>query len=120
MMEAIDDRLLRFLDTAEDLLSLVAHENTILMEKGGLTFEAYLAHKVSLMRKFESQAERLLSNISSVREHSSKQLMLEEIRKVRDALKVNSAFHLELIRQGSTVVTHSAAADGKMQESSCH
>ncbi len=119
-MNKAEETLLRFMDTAEDLLSLVSHENAILLEKGGLTFEAYIAHKVGLMRKFEVQAETLLQEPSLTTSMHTKLLMLDEIRKVRDALKINSAFHLELLQQGNTVIPVSAQSEKPQEVTACH
>lgn len=95
----LDDQMLKFLDLSQDILSLVRHENAILLEKGELSFEAYVMRKVALMTDFEKEARKLLGSISGRDNKMSTQIMLvEEIRRVRDALKVNSGYQLETIR----------------------
>lgn len=95
----IEDRVLGFLELSQQILSLVHHENAILLEKGELSFEAYVMRKVDLMNKFEKEARNLLSTLS---EGSTKMraqnVLIEEIRRVREALKVNSRYQLDLIR----------------------
>lgn len=94
-----EDQMLKFLDLSQDILSLVRHENAILLEKGELSFEAYVMRKVALMTDFEKEARKLLGSISGRDNKMSTQIMLvEEIRRVRDALKVNSGYQLETIR----------------------
>ena len=94
-----EDQMLKFLDLSQDILSLVRHENAILLEKGELSFEAYVMRKVALMTDFEKEARKLLGSVSGRDNKMSTQIMLvEEIRRVRDALKVNSGYQLETIR----------------------
>lgn len=94
-----DDKVLRFMELSQDILSLVRHENAILLEKGELSFEAYVMRKVELMNNFEKEARNLLSTLT---EGSSKMkaqsILIEEIRRVREALKANSGYQLNLIR----------------------
>lgn len=95
----LEDQMLKFLDLSQDILSLVRHENAILLEKGELSFEAYVMRKVALMTDFEKEARKLLGSVSGRDNKMSTQIMLvEEIRRVRDALKVNSGYQLETIR----------------------
>ena len=90
---AFEDRVLRFLELSQDILSLIGHENAILLEKGELSFEAYVMRKVDLMNNFEKEARNLLSLISEGAEKMNAQaIMINEIRRVRDALKVNSGY----------------------------
>lgn len=97
--DTIEDRMMRFLDLSQDILSLVRHENAILLENGDLNFESYVMRKVSLMNDFEKEARNLLSHISGRQTKMNAQAMLiEEIRRVRDALKVNSGYQLDMIR----------------------
>ena len=123
---AFEDRVLRFLELSQDILSLIGHENAILLEKGELSFEAYVMRKVDLMNNFEKEARNLLSLISEGAEKMNAQaIMINEIRRVRDALKVNSGYQLDLIRQrtqenfsGSAgELAQAAASHG---ESACH
>lgn len=114
-----EENLLRFLDTAESLLTLVAHENAILLEKGGLTFEAYIAHKTELMKKFEHQSEKMMATLQqNVENNNSKEILYHEIKKVRDALKINYAFHIELLHQQHTIIPINNAIN--QQEKACH
>lgn len=91
----LEGRLDQFLSLSRDLLSIVEHENAILLEEGALSFEAYILRKVSLMNRFESEARDLLDVISKEQESLSIQsVLIEEIRRIRDALAVNSSFQM--------------------------
>lgn len=124
--ETLEDRMMRFLDLSQDILSLVRHENAILLEKGELSFEAYIMRKVALMSDFEKEARKLLSQISGRETKMNAQAMLiEEIRRVRDALKVNSGYQLDMIRarmQEKIAASEGDAlfADVQKEGSSCH
>jgi hypothetical protein len=97
---AIEDRVLRFIELSQDILSLVGHENAILLEKGELSFEAYVMRKVDLMNNFEKEARNLLGLLSEgAGKMNAQAVLVNEIRRVRDALKINSRYQLELIRK---------------------
>lgn len=97
--DTLEDRMMRFLDLSQDILSLVRHENAILLEKGELSFESYIMRKVALMGDFEKEARNLLGQISGRSTKMNAQAMLiDEIRRVRDAIKVNSGYQLDMIR----------------------
>jgi hypothetical protein len=125
-LPALEDRVLRFLELSQDILSLIGHENAILLEKGELSFEAYVMRKVDLMNNFEKEARNLLGLLSEgAAKMNAQAIMINEIRRVRDALKVNSGYQLGLIRQSmkenfsgpAGELAHSAATHG---ESACH
>lgn len=95
----VEDRVTQFLELSQDILSLVRHENAILLERGELSFEAYVMRKVALMGDFEKEARNLLGILSGNRaKMNSQALLIEEIRRVRDALKINSGYQLDMIR----------------------
>ena len=95
----LEDRVLGFLELSQEILSLVRHENAILLEKGELSFEAYVMRKVDLMNKFEKEARNLLGTLSEgANKMKAQSVLIEEIRRVREALKVNSRYQLDLIR----------------------
>lgn len=97
--DPLDTQMTKFLDLSQDILSLVRHENAILLETGELSFEAYVMRKATLMTDFEKEARKLLGTLSGRNNRMNAQVMLvEEIRRVRDALKVNSGFQLDSIR----------------------
>ena len=65
--QALEDQMLRFLDLSQDILSLVRHENAILLESGELNFEAYVMRKVALMGDFVSgQNKKSVSTLGGV------------------------------------------------------
>ncbi len=93
------DSLLRFLDLSHDIQALIRHENAILLEKGELSFEAYLTRKVSLMTNFEAEARKLLEEFSGQGRNMQEQaILVEEIQRVRDAMRINSGYQIETIR----------------------
>ena len=122
----IEDRVLGFLELSQEILSLVRHENAILLEKGELSFEAYVMRKVELMNKFEKEARNLLSTMT---EGSTKMraqtVLIEEIRRVQDALKVNSRYQLDLIRARMQEKIAAPVGDGSADQAAhggavCH
>ena len=96
-----DDHLNKFLETSQDLLSLVQHENAILLKDGELSFEAYIARKMDLMQGFEKEAQNLLNKLSAERTGSAsiQHLLVEEVKRVRDALHVNSVHQINMLRK---------------------
>ncbi len=93
--EPLEDRLDEFLSLSRDLLSIVEHENAILLEEGELSFEAYILRKVGLMNRFESEARNLLGALAKEQESSSMQsILIEEISRIRNALTINSSFQM--------------------------
>ena len=99
-LPALEDRVLRFIELSQDILSLVGHENAILLEKGELSFETYVMRKVDLMNNFEKEARNLLGLLSKGDgEMNAQSILVNEIRRVRDALKINSRYQLDLIRK---------------------
>lgn len=97
--DTVEDQMLRFMDLSQDILSLVRHENAIMLERGELSFEAYVMRKATLMGNFEKEARKLLGSLTGRNNKTNAQAMLiEEIRRVRDALKVNSGYQLDSIR----------------------
>ena len=96
---AEQDRLTHFLELSQDILSLIRHENAILLERGELSFEAYVMRKMELMGNFEKEARNLLGTLSgSDAKMNTQAILAAEIQRVRDALKVNSGYQLETIR----------------------
>ena len=125
--DTLEDRMMRFLDLSQDILSLVRHENAILLEKGELSFESYIMRKVALMNDFEKEARKLLGQISGRDTKMNAQTMLiDEIRRVRDALKVNSGYQLDMIRARMQEKIAAPEADSlfgdaqKEEGSACH
>jgi len=117
-----DDRLMKFLETSQDLLSLVQHENAILIKEGILSFEAYIARKMELMQGFEKEAQNLLTTISA--ENGSltdTQLILAgEIKRIRDALHVNSVHQIQMLRKKTLREATDFNAAEAGTESLCH
>lgn len=96
----LEDRLDEFLSLSRDLLSIVEHENAILLEEGALSFEAYILRKVGLMNRFENEARNLLGVLAKEQESSSMQsILIEEISRIRNALAVNSSFQMRTMMQ---------------------
>ena len=121
MANDLDRSYMSFFDASEDLMTLIGHENAILMAMGGLNFEGYILHKIKLMQRFEKQAQFLLDKNHDCLNTDQKKMMAEEIRKVRDALKVNSAYHLQLLQAGSEREELPRAARAAMPEGAkCH
>lgn len=125
-LPALEDRVLRFIELSQDILSLVGHENAILLEKGELSFEAYVMRKVDLMSNFEKEARNLLGLLSKGdSEMNAQSILVNEIRRVRDALKVNSRYQLDLIRKrvqedfADAPVESASSATGH-GEAACH
>ena len=121
---ALEDNVLRFLDLSQDIMSLVRHENAILLEKGELSFEAYIMRKVDLMNNFEKEARKLLNLMSgSDNKMSTQNVLIEEIRRVRDALSLNSAYQLQTIRdraQENLAASLKNAENAETGETVCH
>lgn len=117
-----DDHLMKFLQTSQDLLSLVQHENAILLKDGALSFEAYLARKVDLMQGFEKEAQNLLDTITMDKTASSQtQVMLvEEIKRIRDALHINSMHQIQVLRKQTMQKAANLGEMPKETEISCH
>jgi hypothetical protein len=125
--DTLEDRMMRFLSLSQDILSLVRHENAILLEKGELSFESYIMRKVALMNDFEKEARKLLGQISGRDTKMNAQMMLiDEIRRVRDALQINSGYQLDMIRARMQEKNAAPEADGlfgealKDEGSVCH
>lgn len=97
----LDDAVMGFLDLSEDLVSLVQYENIVLLENGKLNLESYVIRKVELIGSFEKQARNLLDMLSDEQDNKMKvrNILIEEIRKVRNALKTNSGHQLQLLRE---------------------
>lgn len=96
---ASEDQMMKFFETSQNLLSLVQHENAIMLKDGLLSFEAYIARKMELMKGFEQQAQNLLTRLSMENSSSKTQLLAEEIKRVKDALQVNSAHQLRSLKK---------------------
>lgn len=97
--DTFEDDMLRFLDLSREITTLVQHENLVLLEKGELSYESYVKRKMTLMGDFEKKARNLLSALTGRTNKLNAQIVLvEEIRRVRDALRVNTGFQLETIR----------------------
>lgn len=95
----LDDRLDGFMALSSHLLSLIQHENAILAETGELTFEHYIQKKVAKMREFENQAQNLLQDVIDGGAGTARsRILMEEVRRIRDALTVNSAYQIDQIR----------------------
>ncbi len=96
---ALDQRLNDFMQLSQNLLAIIGLENSILLEDGELTFENYIQKKVTLMRQFENQAQNLLHDmVDGGAGHTRTAVLMDEIRRIRDALTVNSAFQIDQIR----------------------
>ena len=119
---AADDRLMKFLETSQDLLSLVQHENAILMKDGILSFEAYIARKMELMQGFEKEAQNLLSSLSAESGSATEtQLILAgEIKRIRDALHVNSVHQIQMLRKQAMREANDINADMAGTNDICH
>lgn len=95
----LNARMDAFLTLSGHLLTLISHENSILAETGEFTFENYIQKKVAMMRDFENQAQFLLNDISKgMTDLTRGRILMEEVRRIRDALTVNSAFQMEQIQ----------------------
>ncbi len=122
----IEDKISRVVELSQDILSLVRHENAILLEKGELSFEAYVMRKVDLMNNFEKEARILLGMVTEgAPKMTAQTVLIEEIRRVREALRANSGYQLDLIRarmQEKIAATETAAAelDSGHEGMSCH
>ena len=118
---ALEDNMLRFLDLSQDIMSLVRHENAILLEKGELSFEAYIMRKVDLMNNFEKEARNLLNLMSgSDSKMANQSVLIEEIRRVRDALRLNSAYQLQTIRDRAQENLAASLKSSETGETACH
>lgn len=117
-----DDRLMKFLETSHDLLSLVQHENAILMKDGILSFEAYIARKMELMQGFEKEAQNLLSTLSAENGtvNETQLILAGEIKRIRDALHVNSVHQIQMLRKQAMREANDTNADMAGIESVCH
>ncbi len=118
---SLEDNMLRFLDLSQDIMSLVRHENAILLEKGELSFEAYIMRKVDLMNNFEKEARKLLNLMSgSDSKMNNQSVLIEEIRRVRDALSLNSAYQLQTIRARAQENLAASLKSSATGETACH
>ncbi len=118
---SLEDNMLRFLDLSQDIMSLVRHENAILLEKGELSFEAYIMRKVDLMNNFEKEARKLLNLMSgSDSKMNNQSVLIEEIRRVRDALSLNSAYQLQTIRARAQENLAASLKSSSTGETACH
>ena len=118
---SLEDNMLRFLDLSQDIMSLVRHENAILLEKGELSFEAYIMRKVDLMNNFEKEARKLLNLMSgSGSKMATQNVLIEEIRRVRDALSLNSAYQLQTIRDRAQENLAASLKSSATGETACH
>ena len=118
----VEDQLMKFLETSQDLLSLVQHENAIMLKEGILSFEAYLSRKIDLMQGFEKEAQNLLTTISVEKGAGSnaQQMLAEEVKRVRDALQVNSAYQIQTLRKKHLSQDNNFAGAKMETESLCH
>jgi hypothetical protein len=105
---SLDDRLQNFMGLSNNLLTLIEHENAILSEMGEFTFENYIQKKVEIMRQFEKQAQFLLLQITEgsstgITHDKAKtvqgRLLMTEIKRIREALTMNSAYQMDQIKQ---------------------
>jgi hypothetical protein len=112
----LDAQIGKFLDASQNLLSIVQHENAILMENGLLSFEAYISRKMQLMSTFEEEAKHLLSLISAANGDgkTAQSLLAEEIIRVREALSLNSRFQMDSLKQRIAGTSENAGG------SACH
>lgn len=114
----LDDQLTNFLDLSNHLLTIIQHENAILAETGELTFEHYIQKKVALMRDFENQAQILLSTIiEDVSGNPRSRLLMDEVKRIRDALTVNSAYQMDTIQKRTRLRQEKFAVKGN---DTCH
>ncbi len=96
---SLDQRLNDFMQLSQSLLAVIGLENSILLEDGEFTFETYIQKKVGLMRQFENQAQNLLHDmVDGGVGHTRTAVLMEEVRRIRNALTVNSSFQLDQIR----------------------
>lgn len=96
----LDEQLDSFMSLSNHLLTLIQHENAILAETGELTFEHYIQKKVALMRDFENQAQFLLKSIlEDVSGNPRSRLLMDEVKRIRDALTVNSSYQINFINE---------------------
>ncbi len=117
---SLDDQLTRFLEMSHDLLSLVQHENAIMLKDGMLSFEAYIARKMDLMKGFEKEAQNLLNTISAEKDSSSTQAVLAgEVKRIRDALQINSIYQIQTLRK-KNLQDMSVFNNETKTESACH
>lgn len=118
-----EDQLMKFLQTSQDLLSLVQHENAIMLKDGVLSFEAYIARKMDLMQGFEKEAQNLLNTMSVEKSGSpdAQSLLVEEIKRIRDALHVNSMHQIQVLRKKAMQEAKNFNAQPAMEQTSlCH
>lgn len=117
-----EDQLMKFLQTSQDLLTLVQHENAILLKDGVLSFEAYIARKVDLMQGFEKEAQNLLNTISVEKSSPQAQAVLvEEIKRIKDALHINSVHQIQMLRKQTMQKANSFNAPAAAEmENVCH
>lgn len=117
-----EDQMMRFLETSQDLLSLVQHENAILMKEGILSFEAYIARKVDLMQGFEKEAQNLLNTISVEKGVSpdAQSVLVGEIKRIRDALHINSVHQIQMLRKKTMQESYNFNVTSMEAESLCH
>lgn len=71
-----------------DLESLINRENTILLDKGTITFDAMFTRKINLLNKFETDIRRMLL---LVKEHAPdnqylRRLLVDKIQEVQGAV----------------------------------
>ncbi len=117
-----EDQLMKFLETSQDLFSLVQHENAILLKEGMLSFEAYIARKVDLMQGFEKEAQNLLNTISVEKSASpnAQQVLVEEVKRIRDALHINSMHQIQMLRKKALREENNLGRVETGSESVCH
>lgn len=115
---ALDQRLNDFMSLSQHLLAIISTENSILLEEGEFTFETYIQKKVDLMRRFENQAQNLLHDmLDGGAGHTRTTVLMEEVKRIRDALTINSAFQLDQIRERTKYRQEKFAAKGR---DTCH
>jgi hypothetical protein len=96
---SLDQRLNDFMQLSQSLLAIIGLENSILLEDGEFTFETYIQKKVDLMRQFENQAQNLLHDmIDGGAGQTRTAVLMEEVKRIRNVLTVNSSFQLDQIR----------------------
>ena len=117
-----EDQLMKFLETSQNLLSLVQHENAIMMKDGILSFEAYIARKVDLMEGFEKEAQNLLNSISVEKSvsPSAQSVLVAEIKRIKDALHINSVHQIQMLRKKTLQATEFLSIPQAETESLCH
>jgi hypothetical protein len=112
--QKIDD----FLDLSQHLLAIVNLENSVFLDHGDLTLEAYVQKKMALMASFEEQARNLLETLQRDSNTKDEQVMLvHEIRKIRSALQVNSTYQMNMLKKRLTAKNAGFAADPAWQSS---